>query len=224
MVRPGYRARVTLGLDILLLCVDPNLRMVRDREYTGHAMRAADLIELAVAGRVTLTGRWIKWITVVDAGPTGEPLLDASLAALATAPKRLMPVDWMCRQPAGGAVEAGLAVLAGQGAVRLYSRRVTSRRTLTEPELLDPPRQGQVRARLDRFAAAGRSADVLDWALAGLVYQCNLWIPGHYDRAAWRLYKEAARGERGTSRADPVEATIRTLMSDAHNARNRDLY
>ena len=88
---------MTLGLDILLLNIDPNLRRVREREYAGYAMRAADLIELAVAGRVTLTGRWVKWITVVDAEPTGEPLLDASLAALATAPKRLMPVDWMCR-------------------------------------------------------------------------------------------------------------------------------
>jgi len=211
---------VTLGLDILLLCIDPNLRMVRDREYTGHAMRAADLIELAVAHRVTLIGRWVKWITVVDAEPTGEPLLDASLAALATAPKRLMPTDWMARQPAAGVVEAGLAVLAEQGAVRLYSRRVTSRLTLTEPELLDPARQAGVRARLDRYAAAGGSADVLDWALAGLVHQCNLWIPGHFDRAAQRQYKEAARGERGKSQADPVEATIRMLMSDAHSCRN----
>ena len=211
---------MTLGLDILLLCIDPNLRMVRDREYTGHAMRAADLIELAVAHRVTLIGRWVKWITVVDAEPTGEPLLDASLAALATAPKRLMPTDWMARQPAAGVVEAGLAVLAEQGAVRLYSRRVTSRLTLTEPELLDPARQAGVRARLDRYAAAGGSADVLDWALAGLVHQCNLWIPGHFDRAAQRQYKEAARGERGKSQADPVEATIRMLMSDAHSCRN----
>ena len=211
---------MTLGLDILLLCIDPNLRMVRDREYTGHAMRAADLIELAVAHRVTLIGRWVKWITVVDAEPTGEPLLDASLAALATAPKRLMPTDWMARQPAAGVVEAGLAVLAEQGAVRLYSRRVTSRLTLTEPELLDPARQAGVRARLDRYIAAGSAADVLDWALAGLVHQCNLWIPGHFDRAAQRQYKEAARGERGKSQADPVEATIRMLMSDAHSCRN----
>ncbi len=214
---------MTLGLDILLLNIDPNLRRVREREYAGYAMRAADLIELAVARRVTLTGRWVKWITVVDAEPTGEPLLDASLAALATAPKRLMPVDWMCRQPAGGVVEAGLAVLAGQGAVRLHSREVTRRRTLTEPELLDPARQAQVRARLDRYIAAGTAADVLDWALAGLVHQCDLWIPGHFDRAAQRQYKEAARGQRGRSQANPVEWTIRVLMSDAHNARNRDL-
>ena len=167
VVRPGYRARVTLGLDILLLNIDPNLRRVREREYAGYAMRAADLIELAVAGRVTLTGRWVKWVTVVDAEPTGEPLLDSSLAALASAPKRLMPVDWMCQQPAGGVVEAGLAVLAGQGAVRLHSREVTRRLTLTEPELLDPARQAQIRTRLDRYIAAGSAADVLDWAFAG---------------------------------------------------------
>jgi hypothetical protein len=107
---------VTLGLDILLLNIDPNLWRVREREYAGYAMRAADLIELAVAGRVTLTGRWVKWVTVVDATPTGDPLLGTTLA--------------------------------------------------------------------------------------GLVHQCTLWIPGHFDRAAQRKFKEAAKGER--ARAKPV--------------------
>ena len=106
--------------------------------------------------------------------------------------------------------------------MRLHSRRVNSRLTLTQPVLLDPDRQARVRARLDRYIAAGNAADVLDWALAGLIHQCDLWIPGHFDRAAQRQYKEAARGQRGKSRADPVEATIRVLMQDAHNARNRD--
>jgi hypothetical protein len=36
------------------------------------------------------------------------------------------------------------------------------------------------------------------------------------------MYKEAARGKRGTDPADPVEATIRVLMRAAHNARNTD--
>jgi Golgi phosphoprotein 3 (GPP34) len=176
-----------MGLDILLLSVDPHLRIVRERRYTGYAMRAADLMELAVARRVETRGRWSKWIHVLDARPTGEPLLEA------------------------------------QEAVRLYSRRLNSRLTLIEPALLDPARQAQIRARLDRFIAAGGAADVLDWALAGLVHECNLWIPGHYDRAAQRMYKEAARGKRGTDPADPVEATIRVLMRQAHNARNVDL-
>ena len=169
---------MTLGLDILLLSVDPDLQIVREREYTGHAMRAADLIELAVARRVELHGRWVTWVTVVDARPTGEPLLDAALAALGTSGKRLMPTDWMSRPPGAGAVEEGLAVLAAQGAVRLHSRRLNSRRTLTEATLLDPARQARIRARLDRFAADEATADVLDWALAGLVYERkSSWSP-----------------------------------------------
>ena len=213
---------MTLALDILLLNIDPNLQRVREREYAGYAMRAADLIELTVAGLLTLSGRWVKFIHVVDAQPTGEALLDVSLAALATSGKRLMPTDWMCRHPGYSPVDDGLAVLAAQGAVRLYSRPVTRQLTLTEPALLDPDRQARVRARLDRYIAAGSAADVLDWALAGLVHQCDLWIPGHFDRAEQRQYKEAARGQRGKSQANPVEATIRMLMQDAHNARNRD--
>jgi Golgi phosphoprotein 3 (GPP34) len=213
---------VTLALDILLLNIDGDLRMVREFEYVGYAVRAADLIELAVAERLILTGRWVKWVTIVDATPTGEPLLDASLAALATSAKRLMPTDWMARHPGYSPVDAGLAQLAGQGAVRVNSRRGSGRRTYTEVELLDRARQAEVRARLDRYIAAGSAADVLDWALAGLVYQCGLWIPGHFDRAADRKYKEAAQGERGKSKANPVEATIRMLMSDAHNCRNVD--
>jgi hypothetical protein len=43
----------------LLLSVDPDLRIVREREYTGYAMRAADLIELAVARRVE-TGQMVE--------------------------------------------------------------------------------------------------------------------------------------------------------------------
>jgi hypothetical protein len=120
-------------------------------------------------------------------------------------------------------VNEGLALLEAQGAVRLYSRRLTSRLTLTEPVLLDPARQAQIRDRLDRFVAAGSAADFLDWALAGLVYECNLWIPGHYDRAARRRYKDAARGERGRRGTDHVEATIRAVMHATRPAQNQEL-
>src|SRR5258705_2281611 len=52
-------------------------------------------------------------------------------------------------------------------------------------------------------------------ALAGPVYECSLWIPGHYDRAAWRRYKEAARGERAAA----VPTRLRRQSGpDARNA------
>jgi Golgi phosphoprotein 3 (GPP34) len=159
--------------------------MVREFEYVGYAVRAADLIELAVAEPLILTGRWVKWVTIVDATPTGEPLLDASLAALAASPKRLMPTDWMARHPGYSPVDAGLAELARQGAVRVNSRRGTGRRTYTGVELLDAGRQARVCARLDRYIAAGSAADVLDWPLAGLVHQCTLRAAPRPPAARW---------------------------------------
>jgi hypothetical protein len=53
---------------------------------------------IAVARRVEVRGGWIQWLRVLDAQPTGEPLLDASLAALSAAGK-MLPADWMCEQP-----------------------------------------------------------------------------------------------------------------------------
>jgi Golgi phosphoprotein 3 (GPP34) len=158
---------VTLALDILLLNIDPNLQRVREREYAGYAMRAADLIELTVAGRLTLEGRWVTFIRVIDTQPTGEPLLDAALENAGHL-RQAARADRLDGQASGQPGRGRLPVLAAQGAVRLYSRQVTRRLTLTEPTLLDLDRQAQVRARLDRYIAAGSAADVLDWALAGL--------------------------------------------------------
>ena len=140
---------MTLGLDILLLTVDRDLRMVRDRENVGYAMMAADLIELTAARRVQVVGRWTDWLRVIDARPA------ASRSSMPCWPRwahsfprarRLSPVDWMVKQPGRGAVDEGLALLQAQGAVGLYPRRVTSRLTLTEPVLLDQARQAEIRA------------------------------------------------------------------------------
>jgi hypothetical protein len=209
-------------MDLLLLVIDSNLNVVRDRENAGYAMRAADLIELAVARRITVRGRWVNWLHVIDSRPTGEPLLDASLAAIASAAKPMMATDFVFEQPYGGAVSHGLTLLQAQGAVRLYSRQLSRRLTLVEPVLLDWERQAEIRARLDRYVAAGPAADVLDWALAGLVYEGSLWIPGPFDRAAWRTYKEAAHGSRGKSGAGQVEAAVRIMTQASRYARNRD--
>src|SRR5689334_18032874 len=101
---------VTLGLDVLMLTIDANLRVVRDREGAGYAMLAADLIELTVARRVGVDGGWVGWLRVLDARPTGDTLLDASLRSLVAAGKKLTPTDWIYEQPGRGAVNEGLAV------------------------------------------------------------------------------------------------------------------
>jgi hypothetical protein len=60
---------VTVGVDLLLLAIDRNLHVVRDRQHVVHGVVSADLAELAAAHRVEALGRrWSLWeqIQVTD--------------------------------------------------------------------------------------------------------------------------------------------------------------
>jgi len=208
-----------MGADLLLLAIDRNLHIVRDRRKVGYAVLGADLIELAAVGRVEVVRvkRWSERIHVTDPQPTGDPLLDASLAALAEARRPPDPADWAQQKLRHGVLEDYLQSLSAQEMVRLYPRRITRRITFTEAALLEPGHQArvQVRARVDRLAVDGAPADAMDWALAGLVYESWLGMglyPGRVNRDSYRRLKEAARGDRGKGSADPVDMTIRAAM------------
>ena len=139
-------------------------------------------------------------------------MLDAALAALSAARRAPDPADWARQKVRQGVLDDYLAVLAAQGTVGLYSRRVTRQITVTEAALLDPGCQAQVRARVDRFVVSGGPVEPLDWALAGLLYECGLgaiMYPGRANREAYGVLKEAARGRRGKGSGDPIDAAIR---------------
>jgi hypothetical protein len=213
---------VTVGVDLLLLAIDRNLHVVRDRPAVTYGVMSADLAELAAARRVeVLVQRWSIWdkIHATDPRPTGDPLLDSALAALVAARRPPALVSWI-REPRTGLLDDYLAHLTAQGVVRPYRRRYTRQITHTEAALTDPDRQAQARARVDRFVAGSGAANPLDWALAGLLHECtlgSLLYPGRANRDAYRALKEAARGDRGRDTGDPVEATIRAIMRATRN-------
>lgn len=204
---------MTVGMDLLLLAIDRSLHVVRERQQVVYGVMSADFIELAAAGRVEVAGkRWSARIHVTDPRLTGDPLLDVALAALAAARRAPDPVDWARQKLRQRVLDDYLAVLAAQGTVDLYSRRITRQITVTEAALLDPGRQAQVRERVDRFVVSGGPVEPLDWALAGLLYECGLGeilYPGRANRDAYGVLKEAARGDRGKGSGDPVDVAIR---------------
>jgi Golgi phosphoprotein 3 (GPP34) len=213
---------VTVGVDLLLLAIDRNLHVVRDRQKVTYGVMSADLAELAVARRVEVAGRrgwmWEK-VHATDPRPTGDPLLDAALASLVAARRPPYLVSWI-REPRTGLLDDYLAHLTAQGVVRPYPRRYTRQITHTEAAITDPDRQARARARVERFVAEGGAADPLDWALAGLVFESTLGVllyPGRANRDAYRTLKEAARGDRGRDTGDPVEATIRAIIRATRN-------
>jgi hypothetical protein len=143
--------------DLLVLAIDRDLQLVRDRQQTGYAVLGAELAELAVAQRVAVRGREI-WVT--------DP----------------------------------------------------------EAQLPDTGRQDRLRARLAGLVAAGDFSAPLDWALAGLAFECGIATgryPGRADRDSYRVLRDTARGARGKgSTAAPAEATIRAAIRAVRFAGN----
>ena len=222
---------MTVGADLVRLAIDPQLNIVRERRQATFALLSADLAELAVAGRLELRGNWLtERIVITDPRPTGEPLLDRSLAAL-TAAKRPDFGDWVREKLRFGVLEDYLSMLASQFDLLLHQRRVGGRFTrhlLTEATLLEPGRAARHRA-LQSLAAyvAGpppRStpAGLLEWAFAGLAFEgdlATLIYPCRRHKDTYRCLRAAARA-RPQAGDPPAAAVISAAIQAARTGAN----
>jgi len=222
---------VTVGADLVRLAIDPQLNIVRERRQATFALLSADLAELAVSGRLELRGNWLtERIVITDPRPTGEPLLDRSLAAL-TAAKRPDFGDWVREKLRCGVLEDYLSMLASQFDLLLHQRRVGGRFTrhlLTEATLLEPGRAARHRA-LQCLAAyvAGpppRStpAGLLEWAFAGLAFEgdlATLIYPCRRHKDTYRCLRAAARA-RPQAGDPPAAAVISAAIQAARTGAN----
>lgn len=106
MARGPYRWRgcgrtladVTMGDELLLLAIVPGRRRTRVRspERLRFALRAAELAELALMGRIALGERRIE---VLDRGRIGTPRLDSVLVGLAGATPPPTSREWLRATP-----------------------------------------------------------------------------------------------------------------------------
>ena len=70
---------VTLGEEIMLLSLDDETGAAKSREAAGWAVAGGTLLELVLAGRLSVDdGR----LSVTDRTPTGVPLLDERLGLI----------------------------------------------------------------------------------------------------------------------------------------------
>lgn len=172
----------TLGADLLLVAVNPRTGRIWTIERIGFALRAVELIELTLAGRVALAG---ERITVRDPEPLGEPRLDEALETARMWVSGPTVDEWLRERSAEsgpGIVRRYLDSLVDEGAVRVESKGegVALR---TRIGVLDEERRAAVVARIDAVAqeaaysaATADASDVAprDRALAGVVHACGL--------------------------------------------------
>ena len=203
---------MTLGEDLLLLAVNRRNGMIQKEERMAPALRALELIELSLAGRVTVEqGR----IEARDGSPTGHRLVDSALRSLRADAKPTKVETWLRGKDSDhGRPGPYIALLGRQQVIRVEYRGQGLART-TRITVRDQERYAQARARIDLVARGEASATAGDHALAGIVHACGL---GPY------LYRGPHRlvARRRLARFD-VPREVTESMRDAVTAADAEL-
>ncbi|MFF2009311.1 GPP34 family phosphoprotein [Streptomyces sp. NPDC058195] len=165
---------MTTGDDLLLLAMVPGRRRlrIRDEDRLRFALRASELADLGLAGRIAVGPRRIE---VLDPRPVEDRRLSNVLRALGAAAPAPGLADWLRRTPRSLTVEY-LSRLQDQKAVRVRRWRDYSGRTRHDLLSVDLPRRQELLARLDRVIRSGpaRSPADRDLTLAVLVQAARL--------------------------------------------------
>ena len=165
-----YLGFMTLGEDLLLLAVHPRNGRIRNVERMTPALRALELIELSLAGRITLEqGR----VAATDPSPIGHRLLDHALRELSAEEKPPKVEVWLRGKVTPGTLGQYIALLGRQRVIRVEHRGQGLARS-TWITVRDQERSAEARARIDRVAHGEASATAEDQALAGIVHVCGL--------------------------------------------------
>jgi hypothetical protein len=197
----------SLGEDLVLLSVSPADGRVTTAQQLGFGLMGSELVRLAAAGRLTITGGRVD---VIDPSPGPDPLLDAALASLAGARRGVRAKGWVSR-PRRGIAEAYLERLAAAGVLRAERRTRLGIFPVTRWHVADAARQAEVKARLDAIALSTGPVSTAQAALAGLAHATGLGAvlyPGRAGRPARARLERIAKGsEEAAGVADAASAS-----------------
>ncbi|MFF5449241.1 GPP34 family phosphoprotein [Streptomyces sp. NPDC012888] len=206
-------AVVTLGEEIMLLSLDDESGAVRSRQAAGWAVAGGILLELVMAGRVTVTG---KYLGVADRTPTGEPLLDGRLALMDAWMKgrsKRRVADWLTRDHMK-AVGAAVERLAERGLVAEQRHKVMGLFPVRRYPESDGSAERALRARLN--AAVLDKASEPDERTAGLIallHAAKLHSLAFPDLSRRQVAPRMAEIAAGEWAAESVRLAIRDMQA-----------
>ncbi|MEU3609818.1 GPP34 family phosphoprotein [Streptomyces sp. NPDC035033] len=204
---------VTLAEEITLLSLDDGSGEAKDRQAAAWAVAGGILLDLALAGRVSVAdGR----LAVVDGSPTGEPLLDERLALVAAwaerrgrAPK---VTEWLTKDQAK-APAAAVARLCERGLVVEERRRVLGLFPVRRYPEADGSVERELRGRLRAAVLDGAAPDERTAGLIALVHGAKLHrlaFPGEPRKEVAARMEEIAAGRWA---AEDVRTAIREMWA-----------
>lgn len=160
---------LTLAEELTLLAYDVETGKSTASMYVEYGLGGALLAELAILGNVSLTD---MRVTVADTTPSGDPLLDETLAKIADSPPR-KPQRWV-EQLRKGAKDATLRRLVERGLLREEKGRALLVFPSTTYPTSDARPEREVRQRLHDAVVAGRLPEARTVTLALLVNACDM--------------------------------------------------
>lgn len=184
----------------LLLLDDESGRSTVSLGHRHRAVGGAVLLDLARAGRITVTptaptsssvaARQAR-VDVVDGGPTGDTVLDAALSGLGGRPT----VGWAAENAGHRAWRPLLERLAADGAVRFEEQRVLGVLKIRTWPAADPSREQAIRAAITaalRGDPPAADSDVEAAVLIAILHGID-HVPGGDDPAVRARAAEIAR-------------------------------
>ncbi|MGG7572386.1 GOLPH3/VPS74 family protein [Streptomyces sirii] len=164
---------ITLAEEIMLLSLDDESGVPEQRQAAGWAVAGGILLELVLAGRVSVEG---KYLGLTDRTPTGEPLLDGRMVLLDAwlrGREKRRVTDWLTKDQ-GKAANAAMESLCARGVVVEQQHRALglfpSRRY---PEADSAP-ETELRQRLRAVVLDGAAPDERTAGLIALIHATKL--------------------------------------------------
>ncbi|MGW5847367.1 GOLPH3/VPS74 family protein [Streptomyces sp. NPDC055254] len=204
--------RITLAEEIMLLSLDDASGAVRERQSVSWAVAGGLLLELVLAGRVSVTG---QYLAPADTAPTGDPLLDGRVrlieAWLRGRDKRRV-TDWLTkdRTPSVGAV---LESLRGRGLVTEEQRRVLGVVPVRRHPETDGSYERALRARLAAVVLDGAEPDTRTAGLIALIHSARLHRLAFPDLPRRQVAPRLAETAAGHWASEQVRAAIRDMQA-----------
>ncbi|MCY0935383.1 GOLPH3/VPS74 family protein [Streptomyces sp. H34-S4] len=165
--------RITLAEEITLLSLDDESGAVKQRQSVGWAVAGALLIELVLAKRVRVSG---KYLELVDSPPIGEELLDGRAESIRTwmrgRSKRRVS-DWLTKDQAK-AIGAAVERLSERGVVVEERRKALGMFPVRRFPEADGTVERELRERLAAAVLKGAEPDERTASLIAVIHAAGL--------------------------------------------------
>lgn len=211
-------AHLSFVEELLLLGLDDRTGALLPTPVMGfnYALAGAVLADLALAGRIDTD---LQQLTVLSKEPTGDALLDPTLAVIVASPTPQTVSHWLgvFSSQRGELEREGLARLVSRGILRREDKKILWVFGVRRYPTVDNQERTEVKTRLSNLILGDDLPDAHDAVLISLLTACQLsqtiFAGPEYTARSFRLANLARMDQVGREVSSAINALTRALMS-----------